>query len=118
MRAVWFVFGCLALLLGGIGVFLPLLPTTPFILLAVFAFGKSAPRVALWMESSPTFGPIILEWRDHGAIAPRFKALAVGMMVFSVGLGIWMQIGWVGLTIQIICICAAATYVLTRPNGP
>ena len=117
-RAVWFTIGVVALALGGLGVLLPLLPTTPFVLVAVFAFGKSAPALAGWLEASRTFGPVIADWQEHGAIAPRFKALAMAMMAAVFLLSVAMSVSALVLIIQAACMTGAAAFILSRPNGP
>lgn len=117
-RAMWILLGVTSLALGAIGVVLPLLPTTPFVILAAFAFARSSPRLARWLEENRTFGPIIADWRRHGAIAPRFKILAVSMMAAAFGLSVAMSLsGWV-LLAQGVAIAGAATFILTRPSGP
>ena len=115
-RVIWFSFGILALVLGAIGVVLPLLPTTPFVILAAFAFGKSSATFESWLLSSPTFGPIIADWRASGAIAPRFKMLAIGMMGALFMLSLAMDVSGRILGIQLVCLGAAAAFILTRPN--
>jgi uncharacterized membrane protein YbaN (DUF454 family) len=117
-RAFWFSVGMLALALGAVGVILPVLPTTPFVILAAFAFGKSSPTLHAWLENNATFGPLIADWREHGAIAPRIKMLACSMMLAALGLSLIMGVNTRVLIIQSICLAAAATYVLSRPNGP
>lgn len=117
MRAVWICVGVLALALGAIGAVLPLLPTTPFVLLAAFAFTRSSPRLRARLEGSRAFGPIIRDWEASGAIAPRYKALACTMMgislVGSIALGLAL---WV-IAIQSVFLSGAAAYVLSRPSG-
>lgn len=116
-RLLWQIAGILALVLGAIGVLLPLLPTTPFVLLAAFAFGKGSPRLRSWLESNRLFGAAIRDWERKGAIHPRAKATACVVMavVFlgSVVAGLRPLI----LLIQALCMTAAATYILTRPSG-
>ncbi|MCY0147787.1 YbaN family protein [Hoeflea sp. G2-23] len=116
-RPLWFTVGILALALGGLGVVLPLLPTTPFIILAAFAFGKSAPRFQQWLEDSRSFGPMIANWREQGAIAPRYKAMAVAMMICSVLLSLALQVSVVVIVVQAVCLTGAAAFVLSRPDG-
>ena len=117
-RPFWFAAGSLSLLLGMIGVVLPVLPTTCFVLFAAFAYSKSSPRMALYLERHRVFGPIIVDWRTHGAIAPRFKAMAVATMVAVLAVGIVMGLSATVVAIQAMCIAAAATYILSRPSGP
>ena len=77
IRALWFVVGLCAVALAVLGVALPLLPTTPFVLLAAFAFAKSSERWHTWLRRHRVFGPIIENWREHGAISRRaISALA------------------------------------------
>lgn len=118
LRVFWFSIGALALLLGVVGVVLPVLPTTPFVILAAFAFGRSSPALQRRLEESRTFGPMIADWRAHGAIAPRYKAMALTMMAAALGLSVAMGLALHLLAIQAACIAAAATFILTRPNGP
>ena len=117
-RAAWLAVGFAALALGAIGVALPLLPTTPFVILAAFAFGKSSPALARWLETSRSFGPVIADWREHGAIAPQFKALAMAMMAGVFLLSVAISASTFVLIVQAICMTAAAAFILSRPNGP
>ncbi len=117
-RFLWLAVGVTALLAGGIGILLPLLPTTPFVILAAFAFGKSSPTLARWLETNPTFGPMIADWREYGAIAPRAKALAIAMMAAVFVFSIAMSVSALVLIVQAICMTGAAAFILSRPNGP
>lgn len=116
-RPFWTAIGGLALALGLIGLFLPVVPTTPFILLAAFAFGKSSPRLRNWLETHPVFGPPILDWETRGAIAPRHKALAAGMMAVTFTVSAILALPAHVLVIQAVCLGGAALYVLTRPSA-
>ena len=116
-RAFWFSIGIIALVLGGIGVVLPVLPTTPFVILAAFAFGKSSPRFEAWLLSSATFGPMIADWRETGSIAPRFKAIACGMMGAVFLLSLAMGVPGRVLVIQAVCLGGAAAFILSRPSA-
>lgn len=116
-RVMWFCMGVVALALGVVGVLLPILPTTPFVILAAFAFGRSSPRLAKMLEDSRLFGPIIADWRKNGAIAPRFKALAVVMMLGVFCISLVLSLSIVVLVIQAVCIAGAAMFILSRPDG-
>lgn len=115
-RIAWTVAGAVTLGVGAIGAVLPILPTTPFVIAAAFAFGKGSPSLARWLEENPLYGPIIADWRQSGAIAPRFKAVALTMMavVFAVSIAISAPI--VVLIVQAGAMGAAAIFILTRPN--
>lgn len=110
------VLGWGAVALGVIGVVLPGLPTTPFLLLAAFAFGKGSPRARAWLIEHGHFGPLIQDWEERGAIAPRAKFFAVTMMVslFVMSLLIGVPL-WV-LGLQAVFMGGAAIFVLTRPS--
>lgn len=86
------------------GAFLPLLPTTPFLLLASFLFLRSSPRCHAWLLQNRLFGPFLRDWERHHAVRPAVKWLAVAMVLAVVGATLlsgklsWpMQIGCVGL---------------------
>lgn len=117
-RSVWALVGALALAIGAVGAVLPILPTTPFVILAAFAFARSAPRLALWIENSAHFGPLLADWRDHGAIAPRYKRLAMAMMGLAVVAALWAGAPLYAIALQLLCIAGAAAFILTRPDGP
>ncbi len=116
-RLIWTAFGWVALALGVIGVVLPVMPTTPFILLAAFAFGKGSPAMRRRLEEHRHFGPAIREWEEKGAIRPRHKAVACVLMACSlIGAGvIALPLGVIA--VQVLAMSAAAFYILTRPSG-
>ncbi|WP_251358960.1 YbaN family protein [Kangiella sp. TOML190] len=110
------ILGWLALALGALGLFLPLLPTTPFVISAAFLLGKSSPRTRQWLISNKTFGPIITDWELKGAIAPRIKMIACSMMVLVIVISIVLKVNGLLILLQVLCIVAAASYILTRPS--
>lgn len=75
--------GTCFLLVGLLGAFLPLLPTTPLVLLAAACFARSSERLHRALYESRLFGPSLREWRDHRSIALRSKILAVVLIVAS-----------------------------------
>ncbi len=106
-----------ALGLGMLGVILPLLPTTPLVLLAAFCFSKGSPRLQAWLLRHKQFGPMIRDWQAHGAIDRRAKRMAAGLMTLTflicvaLGLPVWV------LAVQATCLIGAGTYVWTRPDA-
>jgi len=89
MRLVYRILGLLAVLIGIVGVFVPLLPTVPFMLLAAWLFARGNPEWERRLLAHPRFGPPIRAWRLHRAIAPRAKALALLMLAGS-AVGGWL----------------------------
>jgi uncharacterized protein len=82
-RGLWLAAGFGALVLGAIGIVLPLLPTVPFVILAAFCFSKGSQRWERWMLEHPKLGPIVRDWREHHAVPLRAKQLATLMMACS-----------------------------------
>ena len=76
MRGLWLTAGMLFLGLGLLGVLLPILPTTPFLLLAAWCFARSSPRLHGWLLGHRLFGPPIRNWEENGAISRPAKRLA------------------------------------------
>ncbi|MER0237952.1 YbaN family protein [Fulvimarina sp. MAC8] len=115
-RLFWLSVGGSSLVLGAIGAVLPLLPTTPFLILGAFAFSKSSPRLEAWLLDHPRFGPAIHNWRTERAIARKAKWLATLVMVVTVLIG-----GFAGLSIailgtQIAIFAMVLAFLWTRPE--
>ena len=80
--------GGLALGLGLIGIFLPLLPTTPFVLLAAACFARGSERFHDWLLANRTFGPMVYEWERHRSIPYRTKITAIVLMSTTLAISI------------------------------
>ena len=80
--------GCLAMSLGFIGLFLPLMPTTCFMILAVWAFSKSKPELARWILQHPRFGPTIDDWIKYKTIDQKTKCKISLSIVFTFSLSL------------------------------
>lgn len=89
VRAVLWFCGSLALLLGIIGIFLPGLPTTPFVLVAAACYARASEPFYRWLLNNPAFGPLIIEWRRHRSIPFRIKILAITLMSLTICVSIW-----------------------------
>jgi len=117
-RLTWLVVGLVSLALGALGVALPLLPTTPFILIAAVAFARSSNRLHAWLVNHDVFGTLIDNWQRHGAISRRAKAAAVGSMAAVLVISLAMAVPTVIIVLQLIVLGAAALFVLSRPAPP
>lgn len=102
--------------LAVVGVALPLLPTTPFVLLAAFFASKGSPAFAQWLDAHPRFGPAIEHWRLRRAVPVGAKVLACTMMTLSWVVLLLMGASPVVLGIVGACLAATACYLLTRPS--
>ncbi len=111
--------GGLALAMGIIGIFLPGLPTTPFVLLAAACFAKASPRVHLWMLQHKLIGPMLRNWEEHRSLTRRTKCVAIGSMSLMIAISIWSFSGqpWIQLSLLILGGIGAAT-VLRIPTRP
>ena len=115
-RLAWQVLGGVALVLAVLGVVLPVFPTTPFAILAAFAFSRSVPSLQKRLENSRAFGPAIADWKARGAIAPQYKRIAIAMMCFAFALSVAMSVPIQVIALQAVCLIAAAAFILSRPN--
>lgn len=109
--------GLAALGLGILGAFLPLLPTTIFLIIAAWAFGKSAPKLRARLYAHKRFGPTLRAWDRHGAIPPRAKVAALIGMGVSLGfVALTAKTPWVPVGVGVV-LTFCALYVLTRPSA-
>jgi uncharacterized membrane protein YbaN (DUF454 family) len=118
MRIVWLAIGVGATGCGIAGIVLPLVPTTPFLLLAAYAFARSSPALHDWLVSHPRLGPPIEHWHTHGAISYRTKSLAIAAML-SMFIVSWAAgLGTTLLLVQAAALAGAAIFILSRPSAP
>lgn len=117
-RLVYLTLGWLFVGLGLLGVVLPVLPTTPFLLLALWAFSRSSTRLHNWLYHHPKFGPGLQRWHQHRIIPLHAKVITiVGMcasLVYIAGFSD-LHLAWVVTTIGLMTV--GAGYVLTRPSS-
>jgi uncharacterized membrane protein YbaN (DUF454 family) len=117
MRALWFIFGMVSVLLGALGIVLPLLPTVPFLLLAAFCFARSSTKAHEWLTNHPKLGPPIANWQKNGAINLRAKKAATFCIAAGVGISVILQVPVWAFVSQIIVLAGVMTFIWTRPNA-
>ncbi len=116
-RILYLGLGITCLALGALGAILPILPTTPFMLLAAGCFAKSSTRFYNWLLNNPLFGPMIQQWRQYRSISPRTKAMASLLIVITLGTSIIFFVGNFYLRILLIFIGAGViTFLLRIPS--
>lgn len=116
-RLFWLGAGLVMVGLGIVGAFLPLMPSTIFLIVAVWCFGKSSPRLEAWLLNHPRFGPTLRNWQDRKAISRSAKIMALGGMAVGYGLFYWGARPNLYMAVGILVTMAAcAFYVATRPE--
>lgn len=108
--------GMACVALATAGVFLPLLPTVPFLLVAVWAFARGSPALREKLYADRRFGPMLRDWHERGAIPVRAKLLAVAGMAAGFGFVVWRSSGPLLPAIAGVIILGAGAFVLSRPN--
>ena len=89
---IYKAFGFLFLGLGFIGIFLPLLPTTPFVLLAAGCFAKSSEKWHSWLLANRVFGPMIRNWEEHKCVSCNSRRIAVLSVIFFGGYSVMFSL--------------------------
>ncbi len=117
MRALYLVLGIIMVMLGIIGAVLPVMPTTIFLILAAWFFARSSPRLEARLLADPRFGPMIIQWRERGAIPPRAKLFAsIGMTVGYILFWWSARPGPLLASVVTVFMLGSAAYVLSRPS--
>ena len=88
-KTVFLSLGFLCVGLGTLGIFLPVLPTTPFLLLAAYLFARSSPRYSDWLQKTPVLGQYIRNYREGGGVSLRNKIIAIAFL--------WLMLGYTAL---------------------
>lgn len=113
------VFGWLCVGLGCLGAVLPVLPTTPFLLLAVWAFSRSSTRFHHWLIHHRWLGRFVRDWEHHRVIPLRAKVAALVAMAASLAWAIlFSRAPWYALAIMGAIIAYGAWFILTKPSRP
>ena len=116
MQVVYITIALVCLVIAAFGAVLPLLPATPFLLIAAWAASRGSRRIHDWIFAQPALAKIINDWREQGAIPLYAKWMATIMMSGSISLLVWREAHW-GVVLGMLVICSAtAIFLWTRPN--
>jgi uncharacterized membrane protein YbaN (DUF454 family) len=113
-KGVYMLVGILALAAGFIGIFLPVIPTTPFILLSAWCFFRSSPRLYAWVISNERFGDTIKNYNQGKGIAKSTKIKAILMMWLTISASVYFAVTNIYLIIFLYGIAVAVTIYLTK----
>lgn len=118
-KPLFFALGWLCLFLGFLGIIMPILPTTPFLLVAVWAFSRASPALAEKIRNHPHAGPYIRDWQDHGVIPLKAKWLATAMMAAMVaGVFLLSKAPVILPILMAVVVVLVGIYIWTRPSSP
>ena len=122
-RWAWWLLAYASLGTGIVGIFVPGLPTTVFILIAAYAASRGSDRLHRYLLEHPRFGPMIRNWQDSGAVSRRAKWAATGTMLAcaAILLAIMLSTGshrWWMAALPIACMAVVAIWLWLRPEPP
>ena len=116
VRVALLALALLSLALAIAGIFLPVVPTVPFVLLAAWAAARSSPRLTLWLERHPRMGPILVEWRRGGIVRRSAKWTATTLMALSAGTMLLLFRGHWLAYVAIACMAIVLAWLWRRPE--
>lgn len=114
VRWLLWLAGSVSLALGLIGVLLPGLPTTPFVLLAAACYAKASPRLHRWLLNHRWMGPMLRDWERDRSLTRRSKTVALVSMVVMVSVSVWSFRGRLALQLVLLATAAVGAWVVLR----
>lgn len=118
VRVALIVCGSLATALGFVGVLLPVLPTTPFLLIAAYCYARSSQRLYDWLLRTRGFGPLIRQYREHRVIPTRAKVAAVAMIALAIGTSVVFSVPYVPAKVVLVGIgLIVAVWLALHPSS-
>ncbi len=115
-RLAWRTLAWCGIALGAAGAVLPLLPATPFLLLAAWAAPKGSPQLGVWLHRHRLLGPVLRAWREQRAVPAKAKCVAIALMASSWTMLWFLQSNTVELMLTAIIFLAVAVFLLSRPT--
>lgn len=114
-RLLYLSIGLASVAIGAVGIFLPLLPTVPFVILAAFCFARSSPALERRIVEDPRFASHISAWRERGAISRKGKIAALAAFGLSALLGL-MLLSFPAMLLPVAAGLIGGTWILSRPT--
>ncbi|PIK16336.1 YbaN family protein [Halobacteriovorax sp. JY17] len=116
-NALFIFFGFISLALGIVGIFLPLLPTTPLLILSAYCFSKGSEKLHHWLLTRPKIGPMIRDWEENKIIRPKAKLLSTTMIILLFGYTLlFVQVHIIFKIISTIIGTSVLIFILTRKS--
>ncbi len=118
-RVVFLSLGFVCVGLAGLGIALPVLPTTPFLLLAAFLFARSSPRVHSWLVSNRVFGSYLRNYYEGRFMRPLHKAVTLALLWVSLGLTAWLVVSalWVRILLGVVALGVTVHLLTLRSSA-
>lgn len=117
-RPFWLSIGIVCLFAGAAGAVLPLVPATPFLLLASYALARSSPRLHAWLLRQPVLASIIEDWRRHRCIERKTKMVSLTAIAGTLALSVASDLPLWMLVTQAAVLAGPAIFIVTRPDRP
>ena len=122
-RWAWWLLAYASLGLGIVGIFVPGLPTTVFVLISAWAAARGSERLHRWLHAHPRFGPAIRDWQAHGAVSRRAKWMATATMAVCAVILLLVMLRfpahrWWMTALPIACMALVAAWLWRRPEPP
>jgi uncharacterized membrane protein YbaN (DUF454 family) len=115
-RLLLLIGGHLSVILGIIGAVLPVVPSTPFMILAAYCYSKSSPKLHQKILNLPHIGSHVRDWEDHGLISVKAKVLSIILLGIMISFSIYfLKVTWLKIMLAVIAL-AISTFIFSRPS--
>jgi uncharacterized membrane protein YbaN (DUF454 family) len=114
MRSIYIIVGTIALVIGAIGLFLPVIPTTPLVILAAACYYRGSDRLHNWILSSRWFGETVKNYQEGRGLTRDTKVRAISMMWAMILISAWFFVSNFFVRVAIICVAIGVTVYLIK----